>query len=92
MVACYCLATQHLLLTSYNPGPGWITYHPRASLITGMQDHPKKTKQAQPSVHRSQQVATQSKHQAETTQTKETRGQQVNYKQGLDYDRIPWCL
>ena len=21
-----CLATQHLLLTSYNPGPGWITY------------------------------------------------------------------
>ena len=36
-----------------------------------MQDHPKKTKQAQPSVHRLQQVAAQSKHQAETTQTKE---------------------
>ena len=40
---------------------------PTASLITSMQDHLKKTKQAQPSVHRSQQVAAQSKHQAETT-------------------------
>ena len=43
---------------------------PRGSLITSTQDHPKKTKQAQPAVHRSQQVATQSKQQAETTQTK----------------------
>ena len=41
---------------------------PRASLITSTQDHPKKTKQAQPSVHRLQQVATQSKHQVETCQ------------------------
>ena len=43
---------------------------PRASLITIMQDYPKETKQPQPSVHRLQQVTTQSKHQAETTQTK----------------------
>ena len=43
---------------------------PRASLITSTQNHPKKTKQAQPSVHRSQQVAIQSKHQVETTQSK----------------------
>ena len=35
-----------------------------------MQHHPTKMKQAQPSVHRLQEVATQSKHQAETTQTK----------------------
>ena len=42
----------------------------RASLITSMQDHPRKTKQVQLSVHRSKQVATQSKHQAETTQNK----------------------
>ena len=32
-------------------------FPPRASLITSMQDHPKKTKQAQPAVHRLQQVA-----------------------------------
>ena len=34
-----------------------------------MQDHPKETKQAQPSIHRSQLVAAQSKHQVETTQS-----------------------
>ena len=44
---------------------------PRASLITGTQDHPKKTRQAHPYVHRSQQVATQSKHQAEINQNKQ---------------------
>ena len=43
---------------------------PRASLIISMQYHPKKTKQAQPAVYRSQQMAAQSKQQAETTQTK----------------------
>ena len=43
---------------------------PRASLITSTQDHPKKTKEAQPAVHRSQQVATQSKQQVETTKIK----------------------
>ena len=42
---------------------------PRASLITSTQDHPKETKQVKPSVHRSQQVAAQSKQHAETTQT-----------------------
>ena len=42
----------------------------RASLITSMQDHPEKTKQAQPSIHRLQQVADQSKHQVETTHIK----------------------
>ena len=43
---------------------------PRESLITSTQDHPKKTKQAQPAVHRSQQVAIQSNKQVETTQIK----------------------
>ena len=42
----------------------------RASLITSIQDHPKKTKQAQPLVHRFQQVAAQSKHQVGTAQNK----------------------
>ena len=41
---------------------------PRASLITSMQDHTKKTKQAQPAVHRLHQVAMQSNQQTETTQ------------------------
>ena len=44
---------------------------PRASLITSTQDHPKITRQAQPHVHRLQQVATQSKQQAETNQSKQ---------------------
>ena len=46
---------------------------PRAYLITSMQDHPKKTKQAKPSVHRLQQVAAQSKHQVENTQIKKQK-------------------
>ena len=50
---------------------------PRASLITSTQDHPKKTKQAQPSVHRLQQVTTQSKHQVETTQTKKQQASKL---------------
>ena len=37
---------------------------PRASLITSAQDHPKRTKPVPLSVHRSQQVAAQSKQQA----------------------------
>ena len=48
-----------------------------ASLITSMQDHPKTTKQGQPSVHRLQQVATQSKHQVETTQTKKQQASKL---------------
>ena len=43
---------------------------PKASLITSTQDHPKKTKQFQPWVHRSQPVATQSQQQVESTQSK----------------------
>ena len=43
---------------------------PRASLITSTQDHPKKTRQAQPHVHRLQQVAIQSNQQVETNQNK----------------------
>ena len=50
---------------------------PRASLITGTQDHPKKTKQTQPSVHRLQQVVAQSKYQVETTQTKKQQGSKL---------------
>ena len=51
---------------------------PRASLITSTPpDHPKKTKQAHPSVHRSQQVATQSKYQVETTQTKKQQASKL---------------
>ena len=46
---------------------------PRASLITSTQDHPKKTRQAPLHVHRSQQMATQSKHQAEQTKTNNNR-------------------
>ena len=42
---------------------------PRASLITSTKDHPKKTKQTQPAVHRLQQVAIQNKQQVENTQT-----------------------
>ena len=48
---------------------------PRASLITSTQDHPKKTRQAHPYVHRLQQVATQSNQQAETNQN---RKQQIS--------------
>ena len=40
---------------------------PRASLITSIQDHSKKIKEAQQAVHRSQQVAIQGKQQAENT-------------------------
>ena len=46
---------------------------PRASLISSTQGHPKKTRQAQPYVHRSQQVATQSKQQAETNQNRKQK-------------------
>ena len=53
---------------------------PRASLITSTQDHPKKTKQAQPAIHRLQQVATQSKQQAETTQTKKQPSKLITSK------------
>ena len=42
---------------------------PRASLITSAQDHPKRTKSVPLSVHRSQQVAAQSKQQAVSAQT-----------------------
>ena len=48
---------------------------PSASLITSTQDHPKETRQAQPYVHRSQQVATQSNQQVETNQN---RKQQIS--------------
>ena len=44
----------------------------RASLITSAQDHPKRTKPVPLSEHRSQQVATQSKQQAVSTQTQVT--------------------
>ena len=50
---------------------------PSASLITSMQDHRKKTKQSQQSVHRSQQVATQSKQQVETTQNKKRQANKL---------------
>ena len=42
---------------------------PRACLITSAQDHPKRTNQVPLSVHRSQQVATQSKQQTVSAQT-----------------------
>ena len=42
---------------------------PRASLVTSSQDHPKKTRSLQLSVHRSQQVAIQSNEQAKSYQT-----------------------
>ena len=48
---------------------------PRASLITRTQDHPKKSRQTQPYVHRLQQVATQSNQQVETNQNEK---QQIN--------------
>ena len=54
---------------------------PRAGLITSTQDHLKMTKQVQLSVHRSQQVATQSKQQAASAQahsTPSTKKQQVS--------------
>ena len=51
---------------------------PRACLITSTQDHPKKTRQAHPYVHRSQQVAIQSKHQAETNQNKQQQSSKLN--------------
>ena len=50
---------------------------PRAGLITSTQDHTKKTRQAQPHVHRLQQVATQSKHQAETNQNKQQQSSKL---------------
>ena len=57
---------------------------PRASLITSTQDHPKKTRQAKPHVHRLQQVAAQSKQQAGTNQNK----QQQNSKLITSKDQI----
>ena len=57
---------------------------PRASLITSTQDHPKKTRQAQPHVHRLQQVAAQSKQQVEINQNK----QQQNSKLITSKDQI----
>ena len=45
---------------------------PRASLITSAQDHPKRTKPVPLSVHRSQQVAIQSKQQVVSAQTRVT--------------------
>ena len=50
---------------------------PRASLITNTQDHPKKTRQAHLHEHRSQQVAAQSKHQAETNQSKQQQSSKL---------------
>ena len=50
---------------------------PKASLVTSTQDHPKKTRQAHPHVHRSQQVAAQSKHQAETNQNKQQQSSKL---------------
>ena len=50
---------------------------PRASLITSTQDHPKKSRQAHPHVHRSKQVATQSKQQAETNQNKQQQSSKL---------------
>ena len=50
---------------------------PRTSLITSTQDHPKKTRQAHPHVHRSQQVATQSKHKVETNQNKQQQSSKL---------------
>ena len=57
------------------PGSRLDYLPPRASLITNTQDHPKKTRQPQPYVHRLQQVATQSNLQAETNLNKK---QQIN--------------
>ena len=57
---------------------------PRASLITSTQHHPKKTRQAKQHVHRSQQVATQSKQQVEINQNK----QQQNSKLITSKDQI----
>ena len=50
---------------------------PRASLITSTQDHPRKTRQAHLNVHRSQQVAAQSKHQVETNQNKQQQSSKL---------------
>ena len=50
---------------------------PRASKITSTQDNPKKTRQAHPHVHRSQKVATQSKHQVETNQNKQQQSSKL---------------
>ena len=62
---------------------------PRPSLITSTQDHPKKTKQAQPSVHILQQVATQSKSEVETTQNKKQQASKlITSKDQI----IPKCL
>ena len=52
-------------------------FPPKVSLITSTQDHPKKTRQAQPSVHSSQQVATQSNQQAETKQNKKMQPSKI---------------
>ena len=67
---------------------------PRASLITSVQDHPKRTKPVPLSVYRLQQVAAQSKQQAVSTQTpiipatKKATSQQVSNKQRTDYDTV----
>ena len=65
---------------------------PRASLIRSTQDHLKKTKQVPLSIHRSQQMAAQSTQQVQSAQThstcQETTGQQVDKKQGTDYDTV----
>ena len=61
---------------------------------TSAQDHPKRTKPVPLSLHRSQQVAAQSKHQAVSAQTqvtsatKKTTSQQVSNKQRTDYDTV----
>ena len=61
---CYYLVTPHWILTSYNLGQDWITYHPGPAWLPAHKITPRKQRQASPQVHRSQQVATQSKPQA----------------------------
>ena len=66
------------------PRSRWDYLPSRVSLITSTQDHPKKTRQAQPHVHRLQQVVAQSKQQAGTNQNK----QQQNSKLITSKDQI----
>ena len=66
-----------LALDLIQPGFRLDYLPPKASLITSMQDHPKKTKQAQPLVHRLQQVATQNKYQVKTNQTKKQQASKL---------------
>ena len=65
-VLLFCNST--LALDLIQPRSRLDNLPPRACLITSTQDHPKKTKQVQLSVHRLQQVATQSKQQVEKQQ------------------------